>query len=72
MKHGCVDLTSFLDAEHRSSAVIASGGFGDVRRVTLDDNTFVALKTLRLHILSTAGDKGIKVSSVTAFQSKLL
>lgn len=60
VRHGCSDLTSFADGS-RSSAVIRSGGFGDVRRLEMDDGTVVALKTLRLHVLLRDDDKAVKV-----------
>lgn len=60
VKHGCSDLTPSIDTS-RSSAVITSGGFGDVRRLVMDDGTIVAIKTLRLHILMKDDDKAVKV-----------
>lgn len=65
VQHGCTDLTSSTDPDRHSSAVIASGGFGDVRRVRLDNDTFVAVKTLRLHILLKDDDKGVKVNLIS-------
>lgn len=67
MKHGCTDLTSSMDIGRRSSSVVASGGFGDVWRVTMNDKTFVAVKTLRLHILFKGDDKGVKVIATIIF-----
>lgn len=63
VKHGCSDLTSFLDMS-QSSAVITSGGFGDVRRLVVDASTVVAIKTLRLHVLLKNNDKAVKVASL--------
>lgn len=63
VRHGCSDLTSFLDMS-QSSAVISSGGFGDVRRLIVDNTTVVAIKTLRLHVLLKDDDKAVKVGSL--------
>lgn len=64
VKHGCPDLTSSADAS-RSSEVITSGGFGDVRRLEMHDGTVVAIKTLRLHVLRRDDDKAVKVGFIT-------
>ena len=61
VKHGCTDLTPFTKFNRGSSAVVAYGGFGDVRRMVMDDGTAVAIKTLRLHILLKDNDKAVKV-----------
>ena len=62
VKHGCTDLNSSIKHSQRSAPVIASGGFGDVRRLRLEDGTLAAIKTLRLHILLKDDDKGVKVT----------
>lgn len=49
--------------------VLASGGFGDVRRMTMDDDTVVAVKTLRLRILAKDNDKAVKVGLFFALAS---
>lgn len=64
VKHGCTDLTAFLRHDEQSSWVIASGGFGDVRRLTLKNGMYVAVKTLRLHVL-LHDDKGVKVTAIS-------
>lgn len=61
VKHGCRDLTSSIIADLSPSLVVASGGFGDIRHLTLGDGTPVALKTLRLQILLKDDDKAVKV-----------
>lgn len=60
LRHGCSTVALPTNLDERSSAVIASGGFGDIRRLELDDGTFVAIKTLRLHVL-LKDDKATKV-----------
>ena len=63
VKHGCTNLTSSTNMHRSSSAVVAYGGFGDVRRMVMNDGTIVAIKTLRLHILLKDNDKAMKVVS---------
>lgn len=70
--HGCTDLTSLINNDGRSSSVIASGGFGDVRRVILNDGTLVAVKTLRLHILLEDDAKAKKVEPILSYHLLLL
>lgn len=72
VKYGCTDLTSSTDSDRSASPVIASGGFGGVRGVTLDDGTYAALKTLRLKILLKDVDKAIKVLYTSRFSIALL
>lgn len=69
VNHGCPDLTSSIDAGRRSSSAIASRGFGDVRCVTLEDGTFVALKILRLRILLEDDDEAAKGDSMFKFHN---
>ncbi|QRV90507.1 hypothetical protein RhiJN_18525 [Ceratobasidium sp. AG-Ba] len=47
---GCVDLTSQLDLGTCTEYPISSGGFGDIYRCTLKDDTQVAIKTIRLYV----------------------
>ena len=63
VEHGCVDLTLFAN-ESQSSAVITSGGFGDVRQMVMHDGTIVAVKTLRLHVLLKDDEKAVKVAHI--------
>lgn len=66
VEHGCVDMTSSIDSNKNSYPVIAAGGFGDVRRVALDNGTLVAVKTLRLSLLGD-DDKALKVNIILPF-----
>ena len=45
------------------SQVVASGGFGDVRQMITNDDTLIAVKTLRLHVWERNDDKAVKASS---------
>lgn len=67
VKHGCTNLTSTVDTEQHNSEVLASGGFGEIRRVALGDGSFVALKTLRLQVLLKDNDKAVKVNYICFF-----
>lgn len=66
VRHGCRTFDLPESVDQISSPVIASGGFGDIRRVALENGTRVAIKTLRLHILLT-DKKAPKVISPSTF-----
>lgn len=51
--HGCEDITHRLDIASCSTFPLSSGGFGDVYRGKLYGGTQVAIKTMRIHILSS-------------------
>jgi hypothetical protein len=61
LKHGCADLSLFIDPDAYSASAIASGGFGDVWRARMKDGTLVAVKCLRLHVILEGDKKGMKV-----------
>ena len=63
LKHGCKSLVSSIDTNKMPSQVVASGGFGDVRQMITNDDTLVAVKTLRLHVWERNDDKAVKASS---------
>ncbi|KAG8725550.1 hypothetical protein FRC09_011277 [Ceratobasidium sp. 395] len=46
VRHGCQDISHMLDLPACSEYPISSGGFGDVFRGKLDDNTPVAIKCM--------------------------
>ncbi|KAB5592309.1 Tyrosine kinase catalytic domain containing protein [Ceratobasidium theobromae] len=56
--HGCVDVTTQLDASKSSEYPIVTGGFGDVYRGALQNGHAVSLKCLRMCVDST--DEGKK------------
>ncbi|QRV92836.1 dynamin central region protein [Ceratobasidium sp. AG-Ba] len=62
-KRGCLDMTSQLDLPTASSYPIASGGFGDIYRCQLKNDTEVAVKILRLRISSDERDQKILKAS---------
>ncbi|KAG9080510.1 hypothetical protein FRC06_006494, partial [Ceratobasidium sp. 370] len=60
-EHGCQDITDSLDIESCTTFPISSGGFGDVYRGRLFNETPVAIKTMRLQISPTEiGQKSLK------------
>ena len=61
VKHGCADLSAFIDSAHYSSAAITSGGFGDVWRARMKNGILVAVKCLRLNVILEGDLKGLKV-----------
>ena len=69
--HGCADLSALIDNTREQLAVVAGGGFGDIRRAVLSNGTNVAVKTLRMHVLLEADSKATKVtfSFVPSFSS---
>lgn len=71
VKHGCPDFSAFVDSTRQRWDVVTSGGFGDVRRAVLNNGTFVAVKTLRLHVLLGDDDKAMKVNLGFCFRSTL-
>ena len=64
VQHGCNDLTLSIGTNITASSIVASGGFGDVRRMAMDNGATVAVKTLRLHILLKHNTKAVKVNSI--------
>ncbi|KAG8763924.1 hypothetical protein FRC12_008356 [Ceratobasidium sp. 428] len=59
--HGCEDITSHLDLSSCSSFPLSSGGFGDVYRGSLNGGVQVAIKTMRIHLVSSEeGRKPLK------------
>ena len=66
VRHGCKTFNLPASIDQSSSPVLASGGFGDVRRLTLGDNTCVAVKTLRVHVLRNE-EKATKVIPLSSF-----
>ncbi|KAG8714157.1 hypothetical protein FRC08_012297, partial [Ceratobasidium sp. 394] len=62
--HGCQNVTHLLDAASCGVSPLEGGGFGDVYRGQLIDNTAVAVKTMRFQIASsTEGHKSLKSSN---------
>ncbi|KAF8593915.1 kinase-like protein [Ceratobasidium sp. AG-I] len=51
--HGCENITNRLKLSSCSDLPLSCGGFGDVYRGKLNDGTPVAIKTMRIQILST-------------------
>ncbi|KAH7339163.1 kinase-like domain-containing protein [Rhizoctonia solani] len=60
--HGCNDLTPLINLEKYSSCRIAEGGFGDIWKGQLNDETPVAVKVLRCGLMTCTKDekKGLK------------
>ncbi|KAG8785536.1 hypothetical protein FRC12_017464, partial [Ceratobasidium sp. 428] len=54
--HGCENITSRLDQSSCSSFALFSGGFGDVYRGRLYNGVRVAIKAMRMQILSSEED----------------
>ncbi|KAG8795358.1 hypothetical protein FRC12_015491 [Ceratobasidium sp. 428] len=62
---GCANLTDQLDLAACSAYPISSGGFGDIYRCKLKDDTDVAIKTLRLYVDSSEkSQKHMKVGGL--------
>lgn len=64
--HGCADMSSSMDPDGYSSDLIAAGGFGDVWRGLLKDGTVVAVKSLRLYVISQGEKKAMKVRTLAS------
>ncbi|CAE6437123.1 unnamed protein product [Rhizoctonia solani] len=60
VKHGCVDLTSFISPEKYSSCRVAEGAFGDIWKGETQDGASVAVKVLRFGLLTSSEGKSLK------------
>ncbi|CAE7074086.1 unnamed protein product [Rhizoctonia solani] len=58
--HGCVNLSSQMDAQQDNAIIINGGGFGDIWSGKLDDGTQVAIKAWRAPIIEECDYKTLK------------
>ncbi|KAF8602002.1 kinase-like protein [Ceratobasidium sp. AG-I] len=61
--HGCQNITNRLNPGSFGHYPISTGGFGDVYRGRLFDQSQVAVKTMRIHVNSDETKKPLKVAS---------
>ncbi|CAE7205355.1 unnamed protein product [Rhizoctonia solani] len=60
LRHGCPDLTEFMNPDAYSKGFVAAGGFGDIWKGKLRDGTAVAIKVWRFRALEEDIGKDIK------------
>ena len=70
VKHGCTDLSSYVDPARYSKSAIASGGFGDVWQACMKNGTLVAIKCVKLRVTFEDDPKGRKVSLYICLELK--
>ncbi|KAG9077192.1 hypothetical protein FRC06_009057 [Ceratobasidium sp. 370] len=54
---GCTDITEQLNVDSCTTYPLFGGGFGDIYRGKLKNGAEVAIKTMRLYLTSSGGDK---------------
>ncbi|KAF8593104.1 kinase-like protein [Ceratobasidium sp. AG-I] len=60
VRHGCKDITGFVDFSTCSRHPISTGGFGDIYRAKLKDGRPVAIKCMRLRVDAVEGQRHLK------------